>query len=282
PGQATLHNALGVCFGKLGRWSDAVVEFETAVAIQPRFVAAQYGLATARESTGDLSGAEAALRRVLELDPQNPGPLSDLANLAARRGDWTEARRAAELALAADPKQHLAQATLADVAIGLGEYDNAGTLIASALSDPAFPPFDRTMMQTLQGDMMHAQGRYDEAFRSYSEANLQRRRIFAEQYASPGRETASSFLNWLIEYFDRAPKEAWSAAGRPAPAEGPKLAGHVFLIGFARSGTTLLENILSSHPNIVALEEKEVLVDSVREFFSDDKGADRLAAADEA
>src|SRR6185312_9762205 len=68
PGQATLHNALGVCFGKLGRWSDAVVEFETAVAVQPRFVAAQYGLATARESTGDLSGAEAALRRVLELD----------------------------------------------------------------------------------------------------------------------------------------------------------------------------------------------------------------------
>ncbi len=285
PGQATLHNALGVCMGKLGRWNDAAVEFETAVALSPRFIAAQYGLATALEGTGDMTGSEAVLRRVLELDPTNAEPLSDLASLAARRGHWEEARRLAEQALAADPTQHQAVTTLADVAIGIGELDNAASLIATALADPAFPPVDRSIMLTLRGDLAHARGRYDEAFRDYADANAQRRRLFAEQYASPGRETAITFVQWLAEYLDRAPKEAWSVAGRAAAgaaASGPKLAGHVFLVGFARSGTTLLENILTSHPDIVALEEKETFTASTREYFADDKGVDRLAEADDA
>jgi tetratricopeptide (TPR) repeat protein len=271
-----------VCYGKAGRWTDAVVELETAVAINPRFVGAQYNLATARESTGDLTGSESAFRRVLELNPADVHSLSNLANLAARRAGWDEARTLAEQALALDPKQYLAQTTLADVAVGVGDLDNAESLIASTLADPAFPPVERTMMLTLKGDALHERGQYNDAFRAYSDANAQRRQLFAGLYAAARRETAGSFLNWLIEYFDRAPKEAWSAKGRPAPAQGPKLTSHVFLIGFARSGTTLLENILSAHPRIEALEEKEVLTDSVREFFSDDKGADRLAAADEA
>ncbi len=285
PGHSSLHNALGVCLGKLGRWNDAAVEFETATALSPRFIAAQYGLAAALEATGDLTGSEAALKRVLELEPANAEPLSDLAGLAARRGHWEEARRLAEQALAADPTKYQALTTLADVAIGTGELDNAQSLIASALADPTFPPADRSVMLTLKGDLAHAHGQYGEAFRDYAEANAQRRRIFAEQYASPGRETAISFVQWLAEYFDRAPKEAWSVAGRAAEgaaAAGPKLAGHVFLIGFARSGTTLLENILASHPDIVALEEKETFAASTREYLSDDKGADRLAEADEA
>ncbi len=300
PGHSTLHNALGVCLGKLGRWNEAVAEFETAVALSPRFIAAQYGLATALEGVGDLSGSEAALKRVLELNPSYTDALSDLANLAARRGHWEEARGLAERALAADPKQYQALATLADVSIGTGDLDNAASLIAAALADPAFPPDQRNIVLTLRGDLAHARGRYDEAFRDYAEANAERRRLFAEPYASPGRETALSFVQWLTEYFDRAPKEAWSVKARAAAAParedsdlagpqragpkraGPKLAGHAFLIGFARSGTTLLENILSSHPGIVALEEKETFAASTREYFSDDKGADRLAEADEA
>ena len=51
-------------------------------------------------------------------------------------------------------------------------------------------------------------------------------------------------------------------------AETGGTAGHVFLIGFPRSGTTLLENILASHPDVVALEEKVLFADAVREFMS--------------
>jgi len=41
----------------------------------------------------------------------------------------------------------------------------------------------------------------------------------------------------------------------------------VFLLGFPRSGTTLLEVILEGHPDVISLEEKESLIDSVNEFM---------------
>jgi len=281
PDDASLHNALGLCLTKFGRWTDAVIEFETAVTLQPDFVASHFNLAAARECTGDLAGARASFERTLELSPGNPEPLSSLANLAARRGDWEAARALAEKALAADPKQHLALTTLASSSVAMGDFANAELLIRSALDDPSLPPIHRTMLLTLKGDLRHAEARYGEAFAAYTEANALRRRLFADNYAAPGQETAATFTQWLAEYFEKAPSESWSVAGKPTP-KGPSIRDHVFLMGFARSGTTLMENILASHPGLVALDEKEVLVDSIREYLSNDKGADKLAAAGEA
>lgn len=282
PSDPYLHNAKGLCLTKFGRWVDAVAAFEETVRLAPDFVPAHFNLASARECTGDLNGAREAFERVYELNPSNPEPLSSLANLAARRADWAEARQLAERALSADPRQYLALTTLANAAIATGDYANADSLVESTLADQSTPPVHRAMIQTLKGDLRHAEGRYGDAFAAYSEGNALRRRIFANQYAAPGQETAATFTQFLVEYFDRAPKADWSVKGKPAPTVGPKLAGHVFLMGFARSGTTLLENILATHPTVAALEEKEVLVDSIREFLSDDKGPDRLAAADDA
>ena len=281
PDDPALHNALGLCLTKFGKWMDAATEFETAVALEPLFVAAHFNLATTRECIGDLAGAKASFERTLELSPTNAEPLSSLANLAARRADWATARTLAERALAADPKQHLALTTLASCSVAMGDFANAELLIRSALDDPSLPQVHRTMLLTIKGDLRHAEARYGEAFAAYTEANTLRRRLFADSYATPGQETAATFTQWLAEYFEAAPSEPWSVAGKPAP-KGPDIKDHVFLMGFARSGTTLMENILASHPGVVALDEKEVLVDSIREYLSNDKGADRLAVASDA
>ena len=280
PGDASLHNELGLCLTKFGRWADAVSAFEAAVALHPDFAAAHFNLASARECDGDLAGARSAFERAQALEPGNPEPLSSLANLAARRGDWETARMLAESALAADPKQHLAMTILASASVATGEFANAELLTRSALDDPSLPPVHRTMLLTIKGDLRHAETHYGEAFAAYTEANALRRRLFADNYAAPGRETAATFTQWLTEYFEQAPAEAWSVAGKPAP-KGPGVKSHVFLIGFARSGTTLLESILASHPAVEALGERDILAAANREYLSNDKGLDRLAAADD-
>jgi tetratricopeptide (TPR) repeat protein len=284
PNDAALRNTLGLCLTKLGRWEDAVTQFEASVSLAPSW-ASCFNLASARECNGDLKGARADFERALELAPGNPEPLASLANLAARGGDWSEAIAFAESALAADPKQYLALVTLANCSVATGNLPNAGALIDSILADPALPQVNRTMLLTLRGDLRHAEGRYAEAFDAYSQANALRRTLFADIYAAPRQETAASYAQWLGDYFEAAPGAMWSVANRPAPKgahRGPAVRSHVFLLGFARSGTTLLENILASHPDFVALGEKEVLVESFSEYLSNDKGADRLAAADEA
>jgi hypothetical protein len=55
----------------------------------------------------------------------------------------------------------------------------------------------------------------------------------------------------------------------------------VFLIGFPRSGTTLLEVILEGHPDIVTLEERELFLDSALRYMGEVSDLDALASAPE-
>jgi len=57
---------------------------------------------------------------------------------------------------------------------------------------------------------------------------------------------------------------------------------HVFLLGFPRSGTTLLEQVLASHPDVVALEEKPTLNDDIAAFFLEQDSLEALLNLDEA
>jgi sulfotransferase family protein len=63
---------------------------------------------------------------------------------------------------------------------------------------------------------------------------------------------------------------------------GAGVSGHVFLLGFPRSGTTLLEVVLDGHPRVASLDEHELLIDAVREFMRDPQDLEALTHADEA
>ncbi len=70
---------------------------------------------------------------------------------------------------------------------------------------------------------------------------------------------------------------AWHA--RVAPPGHDAARGHVFLIGYPRSGTTLTENVLASSPDVVALEERPTFADA-DDYLLDDDGIARLLALD--
>ena len=57
----------------------------------------------------------------------------------------------------------------------------------------------------------------------------------------------------MIDELDAIPPDSWTSKQSPIEG-GPKT--HVFLLGFPRSGTTLLEQVLASHPEVEALEER--------------------------
>jgi hypothetical protein len=69
------------------------------------------------------------------------------------------------------------------------------------------------------------------------------------------------------------------APAAPISADAPRT--HVFLVGFPRSGTTLLETALSAHPDVVTLEERECLGGSIQAYLTSDRGLERLGALDE-
>ena len=72
---------------------------------------------------------------------------------------------------------------------------------------------------------------------------------------------------------------------RQAPEARPRAAdpkAHVFLVGFPRSGTTLLENVLAAHPDVVSLEEKDCLESVAEPYLASSSVLERLSAIDPA
>jgi hypothetical protein len=60
---------------------------------------------------------------------------------------------------------------------------------------------------------------------------------------------------------------------------GADVGGHVFLLGFPRSGTTLLEVVLDGHPRVASLDEHELLIEGVQRFMGEPRDLSALARA---
>jgi Tfp pilus assembly protein PilF len=272
--------AYGFMLEKLHRQRDSAEAFKEAARLAPNSAEALFNRGWGEQHIGSLEMAVRSFERALELDPSHLHSLVNLADLAYRRGDWARAREMAGKALAIDPNQCSALATLARVAIEERDLAQAEAILQSAPHIDPSMAIDHAQMKGVLGDLRHAQRRYAEAFAAYSAANAYKISVFRPKFDRDGEENAISHMKWLIDYFRDAPAEQWVAkrgvdrdngAGDDGPAQ------HVFLVGFPRSGTTLLENILAAHPRVVALEEKELLSDSFETFMVNARMRDRFA-----
>ena len=124
------------------------------------------------------------------------------------------------------------------------------------------------------GDALDGAGRYREAFEAYTQGKAEIRGLFAGTFERPGGGAGEGVGRVLSQFLD-APAKAWAKPARPMVGEGER--GHAFLLGFPRSGTTLLEQVLASHPDVAALEERPVLLDAEIEFLTDAGGVKRLS-----
>jgi hypothetical protein len=174
-------------------------------------------------------------------------------------------------ALAVDPSQPTATVALASAELAAGEHAAAEARLRALLdAQPSrLTPHARTVALGRLADALDAQGRTAEAFAAYGEEKALTRQLHAPRFA--GHNPApmlDAMAGWLQGLKD------WPAGDDQA---GPA-AQHVFLVGFPRSGTTLLEQVLASHPDVATLEEREVLAEPGQSFLTTPAGLDRLAA----
>jgi tetratricopeptide (TPR) repeat protein len=279
PGDIFVRNAYGMLLSRLEQWDEALAVLRETAELMPDSALAQYSYGWALERTGEIDLARGQFEANIAVDPTFVRALPHLADFAQRRSDWNTARDYANRALAIDPNQYVARTILAIVAIAESNLDQAEMLLLPLIGRRADTPLDASLARRVLGDLRHAQGRYPQAFQAYTLSNRQKYDIYAPKHEAPGA-TATDYCRWLADYFETADPTLWSAkrdtAGTPDdPRSGA--AGHVFLVGFPRSGTTLLENVLASHPAVVTLEEKDTFGSLTHAYLIDDAGRDRLA-----
>lgn len=189
-------------------------------------------------------------------------PLAGYASVAVRKGDYDGARAAAEAALQLVPDEPTAQIALARCDVEARDFAGADDKLQRLLSRSDIAPEERMIAGGLLGDVLDKLDRPAEAFAEYTRSKALFAKVHADRFVD--QPPLTHFVDDIAKAFASVTPEAWSAA--PAEVAGAT-PGHVFLLGYPRSGTTLVENILASAPGVAASEESPTLRETDREFL---------------
>ena len=274
PSDVFVLSALGQNLDRQGRRDAALRAFDAALSIDPDFPQAHHNRAQTLQALGDFAGAREGFERAASLSAIYADPLGGLATLDVRQGDIPAARGHAERALAIDPAHAVARVALANAELSEGAAQAAERRLRALLEDPALAAIDRPAVACLLGDALDSQGRTWEAFDAYGAGKAEAERLHAPQFAPrAGRPTALEQARALKDYVDAADAGTWARVDLSDKGDADE---HVFLLGFPRSGTTLLEQVLASHPQVATLDERTAMVDAETEFLSGPEGLERL------
>lgn len=274
PRDSRILNALGRCLTQTGRFEEAVAILDGALATAPREAAIHYNKGFALEMGADLAAARMCYERALELDPQMSDAVARLAGLAARRSDWAAARVLADRALARVPRDSIAHFAHVMAELHDGEFAAAERRMRAVIAEPATPMQGRANALNFLGDALHGQQRYGDAFAAYVESRAILKALHGGRFEPPA-DTGMTITARVLSVLETAPLRAGGAAADDGAA---KL---VFLVGFPRTGTTLLGQLLAAHPDVAVAEEKPFLAAAIAEFVMAPDGPARLAALSE-
>ncbi|MDA8364767.1 MAG: tetratricopeptide repeat protein [Gammaproteobacteria bacterium] len=285
------HYLLGNALREQGLLDGAVASYRRACALQPDFVAALSNLGAVLTAQGETVEAARWLNRALSLAPDAPQVLCNVGVILERDGRFEEARGRLRQALAIQPdfvdalsalaeieekESHLDDAKViterglvlapdntalitvaAKIARSEGRHQDAIDLLERLLAQPHDPILDGEAHLSL-GALYDRVGDADRAFQSFTEGN----RLSAQKLpADYDHHAYQRELDRAENCLTPALATAWSGRDDPLRDDSP-----IFLMGFARSGTTLLDQILDSHPRLQTLSEPPT-VNAMKETF---------------
>jgi tetratricopeptide (TPR) repeat protein len=238
PDHAQAHCNLGSVLIDLGKPDEAEPILRRAVALDPNFVIALHNLGTALIGLDRSDEAMAAIQRAVALKPDLAGAHHNLGVALMEIGRLTEAREAAERAVALAPMQLSYLRQLGEVRRYVAG-DSYFTALDTLAADTAALSVDDRIILHFALAKAHADiGEPQEEFRQLLAGNaLKRSRIDYDEVA------VLSEIERAQQVFTSEFIRASEGAGEPSPKP-------IFIVGMPRSGTTLVEQILASHPAV--------------------------------
>jgi len=281
PNLAQAHNNLGVVLSDAGKFEEAQARYERALAIMPDFAEPHFNLANAFRLQGKLKDAVAHYERALALRPDFAAAHCNLGVALKEQGKPAEAVARFERALLVKADYAEAHGNLAAVLLELGQLAEAKRAIGRAIElEPKVPGHYYTLSQigrfaatdpwlTAMEDLAR------EPLSLAEDARVKLHFALGKAYADLGRHQPS-FAQFLagnalkrrqIDYDEAATLAMFQAIRNSFTAErvsalqgfGQRSDVPIFVLGMPRSGTTLVEQILASHPQVFGAGELELL-----------------------
>jgi tetratricopeptide (TPR) repeat protein len=197
---------------------------------------------------GDHEGSIVPFRAAVERSPDDTGFRYNLAAACGFTGRVAEARDHYEVLLAREPRHaraHYALAILGRQTASSNHVDRLRAVLAST-SDP----LDLMRLRHALAKELEDLGRHEDAYEQFATANTARKRDLGYDFASDAT------------LFDAL--EAGFAAD-VMQGEGLDTRAPIFVVGMPRTGTTLVDRILSSHPDVASAGELQAMPLAVKE-----------------
>lgn len=290
PGYVEAHYFLANALRESGMLREAIESYRRAIKLQPDFVEALSNLGAALTVQGEIPEAAKVLNKAIALRPDAPQILCNLGNILQREGRLAEALEKYQRALQLSPDSLDAITNVAALLEKTNRLEEARDLLDRELprspdnpellfvsaklarranrSDEAISLLERALlcpasldtagaMHILLGQLYDRKNETNRAFAHLVEG----KRLIAQVTGAEDREKylkrVEKIRSYLTHQLAETQKDEPCSSVTPAP---------VFLLGFPRSGTTLLEQILDSHPAIQSMEEKPTVSIMVQAF----------------
>jgi len=243
PGRVDTHWYLGSVLFDLRRTHEAVASFAKALALKPDYVPAQLSMGIVMRQQRRPEEAEQCCQAALAKDPNYVEALAFLGELRADRGRFADAEELFRRAIAIKPDFASAYFSIATHRRMTGE-DADWLRGAEALLARRLPLPQEISLHYALGKYFDDVGQFERAFGNYRQANE-----LARRYGSTyNRDQLTERVEQIIRSCNPAflQRSAMEGSGSEQP---------VFVIGMPRSGTSLAEQILASHPSVAGAGE---------------------------
>lgn len=241
PEDADAHNNLGAILLDMGLFDQAEYSCRRALQIVPDHVKALNNLACALKEMMRSNEAEQIYKRALSIASDDADALHGLANLHLEKGEAEKARRIYATILKDHPANLAVRCSMA-----LSQKAREHDANFAALKEFAQAPLarqDSIFHHYALGKCYDDTGEYEKAFAHFSEGARLKRSLLdyhADRAAQRFAEVAHDF--------DHEAMQRLQGTGNPSDLP-------VFVLGMPRSGTTLVEQIISSHPEVHGMGE---------------------------
>lgn len=262
PDPAFLTN-VGVAYSLINLEAQARRAFEIALQIDPEFPRALCGLGDVHFRHGDWDEARRLFERALVRRPDFPHAIASLSDLALRENKDEEARELAQRAAVLAPDLQAPRLALAELALTSGAAEQALEAAECVLAAWQANQQQRGHALDIKGRALERMSRYDEAFVAFTKSN-ENAKTSSARFDAQAHPLSAQRLETLIEWMRREPSASWPeppTEAAPAP---------IFLLGFARSGTTLMGQVLGAHPDVETMEESDRFVDAASVLLTGD------------
>jgi len=227
----------------LGHLQEAIGCFRRAAATGPKTGFGRLGAARALLAEHRDAEAEKLLRQTLALDPKNAIALDLLGNLLADAGRFEDARGMFAAAIANAPLMAGSYYDLARCRPITPEETGLLARMEAALESPGLENAHRLRVYLALGKAAADLNDPARAMRAFDAADDLRRQL--------GQFDAAAFDTEITRMISRFTPDVIAQA----PALGSPDASPVLIMGMPRSGTTLVEQIISCHPDVTARGE---------------------------